>query len=143
MQQRPLHRGAVTHTSTCTPVQETGAQVHFIDDRLETLEHMASEPTLRDVRLYFATWGYSTPEEKARARNIRGEGGDSRDIVPIDLEGFGELLRWGIVMGVDDGCEPEVSGGSAEVVCEVEDVGGNWGEDNGMVGDTQGLMTCD
>jgi hypothetical protein len=45
--------------------------------------------------------GYSTDEDKQEvARN-------DPLIKSINLNQFAELLKWGVVMGVDDGCEPE------------------------------------
>jgi len=42
----------------------------FVEDRLETLEHVTTHPDLEDVSLYLAAWGYNTPE--ARAATQRG-----------------------------------------------------------------------
>jgi len=39
----------------------------FVEDRLETLEHVATHPDLEDVRLFLAAWGYNTPETRAAA----------------------------------------------------------------------------
>lgn len=38
----------------------------FVEDRLETLEHVTTHPDLEDVALYLAAWGYNTPETRAR-----------------------------------------------------------------------------
>jgi hypothetical protein len=54
---------------------------------------------LRRYRLYLADWGYCTEQEKLAARAMRG-------VTVLELPQFRELLKWGIVMGVDDGCEP-------------------------------------
>lgn len=40
-------------------------RVAFVEDRLETLQHVTTHPDLDDVGLYLATWGYNT--ERARA----------------------------------------------------------------------------
>ena len=40
----------------------------FVEDRLETLQHVASHRDLDDVRLYLADWGYNTEAAKAVAR---------------------------------------------------------------------------
>jgi phosphoglycolate phosphatase-like HAD superfamily hydrolase len=45
-----------------------GVVVHFLEDRLETLERVASCPDLDPVRLYLADWGYNTPEQCRRAK---------------------------------------------------------------------------
>jgi hypothetical protein len=52
--------------------------------------------------LYLAEWGYATPEERAAAVELEAEGVLTR----LALPAFLELLKWGIVMQVDDGCEP-------------------------------------
>jgi len=47
-------------------------RVWFVEDRLETLEHVvrcsANEPRLRDVGLFLAAWGYTTPRARTIAR---------------------------------------------------------------------------
>ncbi|CAG9460501.1 unnamed protein product [Pedinophyceae sp. YPF-701] len=80
-------------------IAEGGATLHFIDDRVDTLLHAAEVPALSDVKLYLAEWGYCTEGERELARA-------SPRIKVLDLEAFAELLKWGVVMGVDDGCEP-------------------------------------
>ncbi|NLF92618.1 MAG: HAD family hydrolase [Oligosphaeraceae bacterium] len=46
-----------------------GAQeIIFVEDRLQTLELVASIPALDRVRLCYAPWGYGTPAELTRAR---------------------------------------------------------------------------
>ena len=75
------------------------ATLHFIDDRLETLRAVVeAAPDLAErYQLYLATWGYCTPEDlAAQPPGVRR----------LRLPEFCELLRWGVVMGVDDGCEP-------------------------------------
>ena len=37
-------------------VRKSGARVHFIDDRLETLRAVSQAPDLRHVQLYLAAW---------------------------------------------------------------------------------------
>ena len=37
----------------------------FVEDRLETLEHVTTHPDLEDVSLFLAAWGYNTPETRA------------------------------------------------------------------------------
>jgi hypothetical protein len=39
----------------------------FVEDRLETLEHVTTHPDLADVGLFLAGWGYNTEEARARA----------------------------------------------------------------------------
>ena len=40
----------------------------FVEDRLETLQHVTTHPDLVDVELFLATWGYNTPATRAAAR---------------------------------------------------------------------------
>lgn len=74
--------------------------LHFIDDRFETIEAIAAQPDLAArYSLYLAAWGYNTAEERAAAaKELPG-------VRVITLPQFCELLRFGIVMGVDDGCQ--------------------------------------
>jgi len=46
----------------------------FVEDRLETLQHVTTHSDLEDVGLFLATWGYNTPETRAAA----GRGGRVR-----------------------------------------------------------------
>jgi hypothetical protein len=43
----------------------------FVEDRLETLQHVTTHPDLDDVGLFLAAWGYNTPETQA---SVRGDG---------------------------------------------------------------------
>jgi hypothetical protein len=43
----------------------------FVEDRLETLQHVTTHPDLADVRLYLAEWGYNTEAARAFARADR------------------------------------------------------------------------
>ncbi|HVC64007.1 MAG TPA: HAD family hydrolase, partial [Candidatus Dormibacteraeota bacterium] len=40
----------------------------FVEDRLETLQHVTTHPDLDDVRLFLAAWGYNTEAARAAAR---------------------------------------------------------------------------
>ena len=51
-----------------TTAQGRRPRVWFVEDRLETLEHVTTHPDLEDVGLYLATWGYNTPQTRAAAR---------------------------------------------------------------------------
>lgn len=46
----------------------------FVEDRMETLQHVTTHPDLADVHLFLATWGYNTPRAWASAK----EGGRVR-----------------------------------------------------------------
>eukprot|EP00878_Enallax_costatus_P025300 GHUV01027065.1.p1 GENE.GHUV01027065.1~~GHUV01027065.1.p1 ORF type:complete len:226 (+),score=38.23 GHUV01027065.1:1234-1911(+) len=97
---------AISERPICS---ETGARLHFVDDRLDTLLAVQKHTDLRDWNLYLADWGYNTKAERAAARKTPG-------IRVISRTAFIELLKWGILMGVDDGCEPtadEVAAGIA------------------------------
>jgi len=72
---------------------------HFVDDRLDTLLAIRAEPQLSSWLCYLATWGYCTDEERSRAATTPG-------IVLLQRPQFFELMKWGVLMGVDDGCEP-------------------------------------
>jgi phosphoglycolate phosphatase-like HAD superfamily hydrolase len=43
-------------------------RIWFIEDRLETLQHVTTHPDLDDVGLFLAAWGYNTPEMRETAR---------------------------------------------------------------------------
>jgi hypothetical protein len=43
----------------------------FVEDRLETLRHVATHPDLDDVALFLAAWGYNTEAARAAARADR------------------------------------------------------------------------
>ena len=78
---------------------EPSTSLHFIDDRFETIKAVSQEPDLaKRYNLYLASWGYNTDAERAEASEIPG-------IRIITLPQFCELLRFGIIMGVDDGCQ--------------------------------------
>jgi len=39
----------------------------FVEDRLETLQHVTTHADLEDVGLFLASWGYNTPQTRATA----------------------------------------------------------------------------
>jgi phosphoglycolate phosphatase-like HAD superfamily hydrolase len=47
--------------------EHRGAAVHFIEDRLETLQEVVGTPALEALRLYLADWGYNTPAQREQA----------------------------------------------------------------------------
>ena len=61
-----------------TPKEETLAElvrankknIHFVEDRLKTLQRVAAIPSLKRVNLHYADWGYGTPAELHEAKNI-------------------------------------------------------------------------
>ena len=61
-----------------------GAAFHFIEDRMDTLDAVASDSALDDLRLYLADWGYNTPPQRDRAAQ-------SPRIEVISLDGLGSL----------------------------------------------------
>jgi hypothetical protein len=91
-------RGKETGTHKCenlrTLIAEYAAahrqrpRLWFVEDRLETLQHVTIHPDLADVGLFLAVWGYNTPEIRASVRN------DGR-IQLLDLDRFrGGLTAW-------------------------------------------------
>ena len=46
-------------------------RVWFVEDRLETLEHVTTHADLEDVGLFLAAWGYNTPATRATAQASR------------------------------------------------------------------------
>ncbi|KAH7624073.1 hypothetical protein NADE_008885 [Nannochloris sp. 'desiccata'] len=82
------------------PVAANSAtSLHFIDDRFETIEAISQKNDLVErYSLYLAGWGYNTEEERAAAAKLPG-------VRVITLPQFCELLRFGIIMEVDDGCQ--------------------------------------
>ncbi|KAI8467749.1 MAG: hypothetical protein J3K34DRAFT_429434 [Monoraphidium minutum] len=76
-----------------------GARLHFVDDRLETLRAALDAGLGATWSLYLADWGYCTPAELEEVEGLEG-------VRRLGLADFLELLKWGIVMGVHDGCEP-------------------------------------
>jgi phosphoglycolate phosphatase-like HAD superfamily hydrolase len=60
----------------------------FVEDRLETLQHVTTHADLEDVGLFLATWGYNTPEVRASVQ-------DHGRIRLLGLEQFqGGLTTW-------------------------------------------------
>ena len=76
-----------------TPKEETLAElvrankknIHFVEDRLKTLQRVAAIPSLKRVNLHYADWGYGTPAELREAKTL------SR-IDTITLSDFYDLL---------------------------------------------------
>ena len=51
-----------------------GGNFHFIEDRMDTLNHVIATPGLEPVSLYLVDWGYNTPahrEEAGKSDRIR------------------------------------------------------------------------
>ncbi|MCK5801960.1 MAG: HAD family hydrolase [Lentisphaeria bacterium] len=42
--------------------------IHFVEDRLPTLHRIEAAPTLADIKLYYADWGYGTQADLVEAR---------------------------------------------------------------------------
>jgi hypothetical protein len=51
-----------------TAERGTRPRLAFVEDRLETLRHVATHPDLDDVALFLAAWGYNTEAARAAAR---------------------------------------------------------------------------
>ena len=66
----------------------TFADIWFVEDRLKTLQSVEQQPDLTEVRLFLATWGYTTPSDR------EGAARDPR-MIPITLEQFcGDFAGW-------------------------------------------------
>jgi hypothetical protein len=60
----------------------------FVEDRLETLQHVTTHADLADVGLFLAAWGYNTPQTRA---SVQGDG----RIRLLDLDQFRQgLVTW-------------------------------------------------
>ena len=97
--------------------QDGSTQLHFVDDRFETVEYIyknASEEVLSRYNIYLAGWGYCTDEEKSVAAKDLG-------VRVLDLDEFLELLRFGIIMKVNDGCQDTDEEALAQVYQKRED----------------------
>ena len=76
-----------------TPKEETLAElvrankknIHFVEDRLKTLQRVAAIPSLKRINLHYADWGYGTPAELKEAKSM-----NNLDI--ITLSDFHDLL---------------------------------------------------
>jgi hypothetical protein len=65
-----------------------GAGLWFVEDLLETLDLVRAAPTLPRARLFLATWGYNTLEDRAAA-------GLRPDVTPLSLPRFaGPFGAW-------------------------------------------------
>ena len=50
--------------------QQAVGCVSYVDDSIDCLRSVANDPRLFPCRLYYATWGYSNPEQQALAASI-------------------------------------------------------------------------
>lgn len=66
--------------------QHQGLTLHFVEDRLATLENVIKEPALDQWNLYLVNWGYNTQKEREEAEGI------SR-IQVIDLPDFSKKFK--------------------------------------------------
>ncbi|EWM29999.1 uncharacterized protein Naga_100379g1 [Nannochloropsis gaditana] len=49
------------------PSMDREPTLHFVEDRVETLEKVCGDPRLQNVQLYLADWGYTTDAARERA----------------------------------------------------------------------------
>ena len=61
---RKMNKEAVLHTIQHIHPHQT---IYFVEDRLPTLLNILQNDKLQDVKLFFATWGYNTREDKIEA----------------------------------------------------------------------------
>ena len=47
--------------------ESPGSEIHFVEDRMETLLAVTQCEELSNVRLYLVAWGYNTEEERIKA----------------------------------------------------------------------------
>lgn len=66
--------------------QHQGLTLHFVEDRLATLENVIKEPALDQWNLYLVNWGYNTQKEREEAEGV------SR-IQVIDLPDFSKKFK--------------------------------------------------
>eukprot|EP00210_Caulerpa_lentillifera_P006114 g5841.t1 len=78
--------------------QLESTRLHFVDSSPLTFTEMSAESYRRSWKLYYASWGYKDATRKAQAVQSGAK--------TLELKEFVELMKWGVVMGVDDGCEP-------------------------------------
>ena len=50
--------------------RHAGAELAFLEDKVETLVKVARDMRLLPVSLHFAEWGYSTPQQQAIAASL-------------------------------------------------------------------------
>ena len=78
--------------------QDPATSLHFVDDRFETLKYISTDNSISSrMNLYLAGWGYCTKHEQEEAIEM--------GIRVLSLDEFCELLRFGIIMQVNDGCQ--------------------------------------
>jgi hypothetical protein len=65
-----LGSGPKTNTLASLRQRHPEATLRFVEDKAETIRAAASDPRLFSVKLYFAGWGYSTPEQAALAASM-------------------------------------------------------------------------
>lgn len=80
-----LDRKLSKDTVLATLCGTRNTNVHFVEDRLETLERVRQNDALARVKLHYADWGYGLPGDLDR---IRGD----RRIAHLTLDGFRQLL---------------------------------------------------
>lgn len=56
-----------------------GGNFHFVEDRMDTLNHVVATPALEPVHLYLVDWGYNTPAHREEAK-----GSDRIRVVSMD-----------------------------------------------------------
>ena len=80
-----LDRKISKETELAALVGAKKTNIHFVEDRIETLLRIKANPTLKRVKLHYAPWGYGTSEQLETAK------ADHR-IDILTLESFAELL---------------------------------------------------
>eukprot|EP00271_Cylindrocystis_brebissonii_P018766 TRINITY_DN5458_c0_g2_i1.p1 TRINITY_DN5458_c0_g2~~TRINITY_DN5458_c0_g2_i1.p1 ORF type:complete len:247 (+),score=32.60 TRINITY_DN5458_c0_g2_i1:55-795(+) len=83
--------------------QDPTNTIHVVDSDWTALREAEQDPDLSGWQLYWASWSGSGAKEENGATRIR----------KARLEEFPELLRWGLLMGVNDGCQEYEDGSPA------------------------------
>lgn len=105
-----MQKGEALREIASRPMCKDGARLHFVDDRFATLKGLREQASLDKWNLYLAEWGHNTRAEQDAAQSF--------GIKSLSLRDFSEMLKWGIIMGVDDGCEPTPEEVEAQVYQE-------------------------
>ena len=74
-----------------TEVYGRRPRLWFVEDRLETLQHVTTHADLADVGLFLADWGYNTAETRAMVQS--GGPYPPADARPVQARSYGVALR--------------------------------------------------
>lgn len=67
---------------------ESGANIWFLEDRLQALKEVQQKPDLKKIQLFLADWGYNTESERNMTR-------ENQEITLLSLEKFSQdFSQW-------------------------------------------------